>query len=68
MHERRCTEIISDEQINQIANRFKYEVHRYIMEHRTEYEKFLADELIANDDHPEFNNIIESEENLDGKT
>lgn len=59
--------IISDEQIKQIANSIVYEVHRYIMEHRTEYEKFLADELIANDDHPKLKNI-ESEENLDGQT
>ena len=60
--------IISEEQIKQIANSIVFDVLHYIQEHQEEYEKFLADELIANDDHPEFNNIIESEENLDGKT
>lgn len=59
--------IISEEQIKQIANSIVFDVLHYIQEHQEEYKKFLADELIANDDHPEFKNL-DREENLDGKT
>lgn len=59
--------IISDEQVKQIANSIVMDVHLYVTEHKEEYERFLADELVANDDHPEFKNL-DKEENLDGKT
>ncbi len=62
-----CTVTISDEQVKQIANSIIVDVRHYVTNHREEYEKFLADELIANDDHPELENI-ERKDNLDGKS
>lgn len=36
--------IISDEQIKLIANNIVFDVHHYVIEHKKEYEEFLAEE------------------------
>lgn len=42
--------IISDEQIKQIANSIVFDVHQYIAEHQEEYEQFLAEETMSNNE------------------
>lgn len=42
--------IISDEQIKQIANSIVFDVLHYIQEHQEEYEQFLAEETMSNNE------------------